>query len=271
MDYGELLLETGKLNEADSLFSDLSERYPDNAGFLYRLGLVKEKQKDSTALKYFFMTLSKDFTHQAAIYKAAKYYLKNRKSYNAISLCETGLKTRPNNPSLLSILGQAYMRTLQFEKAIPPFEKLLEFDEDSEFIFGQLAKAYRTTGQTEKAIETYKQMLEINDANAAVHSNLGVLYLKQNKAEKAKIHFTMALLIKKQPVDSEYVNIGISFKRLEQYQEAYQNFQKAPEENPDNERALIEMALVADASKEDKEVILKLYQNYMDKYREKGR
>ncbi len=271
VDYGELLLESGKLDLADSLFSNLSEKHPENAGFIYRIGLAKEKKKDSTAMNYFFKTLSKDFTHQGALYKTAKYYLKNGKSYNAIHMCDTGLEARPNNVSLLSILGQAYSRSLQFEKAIAPYEKLLQLGESSEFILEKLAKAYRVTSQPEKAIETYKKMLEINDSNSAVHSNLGALYLKTNEVEKAQQHFTMALLIKKQPVDREYLNIGLTFKRMEDFKSAFENFESALEENPENERALLERAIAADAYFDDQEAVLNLYEAYIKKYGESGR
>lgn len=271
LDYGELLLESGKLDLADSLFTDLSERYPENAGFVYRLGLTKEKKKDSTAMKYFFRTISLDFTHQAALYKTAKYELKRGKSHNAISLSNAGLKERPENISLLSILGQAYSATFQFEKAIPPFEKLVELGESSEFILEKLARAYRQTSQYEKAIDIYKMMLDINDKNSAVHSNLGSLYLRIDEVKKAQLHFTMALLIKKQPLDSEYTNIGITFKRQGDYKNAYTNFQKALKENPHNERALIELALAADGYFDDKQSVLQHYQNYFDKYKDSGR
>lgn len=271
VDYGELLLETGKLEKADSLFSKLTEKYPDNAGFVYRLGLVKEKKKDSTAMQYFFKTVSLDFTHQAGLYKIAKYQLQKGKSYNAITYCNSGLKVRPNNVSLLSILGQSYSRSLQFEKAIPVYENLISLGEASEFILEKLAKAYRVTSQPEKAIETFQQMLEINNVNSAVHSNLGALYLKTNEVEKAQQHFTMALLIRKQPVDSEYLNIGITFKRQEDFKSAYSNFKKALEENPENERALIELAIAADAYFEDKQAVLKLYYNFVNRYKDSGR
>lgn len=271
VDYGELLMESGKLDAADSLFSDLSEKYPENAGFIYRIGLAKEKKKDSTAMRYFFKTLSKDFTHQGAFYKTAKYYLENGKSYNAISFCNSGLKERPNNVSLLSILGQSYSRSLQFEKAIEPYEKLIAFGKDSEFILEKLAKAYRVTNQTRKAIETYNKMLDINDMNSTVHSNLGALYLETNEVEKAQQHFTMALLIKKQPVDREYLNIGLTFKRMEDFKSAFKNFESALEENPENERALLERAIAADAYFEDQDSVLKLYEAYLEKYAENGR
>ena len=270
-DYGELLLESGKTDLADSVFTSLTESYPDNAGFNYRVGLAREKKKDSTAMMYFFKTLSNDITHQGALYKVAKHHLKNGKSYNAITYCKEGLEVRPNNVSLLSILGQAYSASLQFEKAIEPYEKLLALGEGSEFIMEKLAKAYRISNQSEKAIEIYNKMLEINDMNAAVHSNLGALHLNRDEIKKAQEHFMMALFINNRPVDSEYINLGLTYKKKEDYRSAYISFQKALKENPDSERAQIELALAADAHFKDKEAVLKLYEDFVKKYKDYGR
>lgn len=271
LDHAELLLEAGKLDLADSIFTALIQKYPDNAGFVYRLGLTKEKKKDSTAMKYFFKTISLDFTHQGGLYKTAKHQLKNGKIHNAISLSSSGLEVRPENVSLLSILGQAYSASMQFEKAIASYEKLIELGESSEFILEKLAKAYHMTNQDDKALGAYKKMIEINDGNSAVHSSIGAIYLRKNEVKKAQQHFTMALLIKKQPVDSEYLNIGLTFKRQEDYKSAYTNFKKALAENPENERAHIELALAADAYFVDKASVLKLYENYAGRYKDSGR
>ncbi|PTX44589.1 pentatricopeptide repeat protein [Christiangramia gaetbulicola] len=270
-EYGELLLESGKLDKADSLFSSLSEKYPDNAGFLYRIGLAKEKKKDSSAMDYFFKTVGLDSTHQAALYKTAKYELKHRKPHNAIHLSSTGLESRPNNASLLSILGQAYLATLQFEEAAKPFERLLELGEGSEFILERLASAYRRSGQTDKAIQIYNKMLEIDNMNGMVHTNLGVLHLKKDNTKKAQEHFMMALFIKNRPSDTEFLNLGLVYKRKEDFRSAYISFQKALEENPENERAMIELALTADGHFEDKQAVLELYQDFVVKYAEYGR
>ena len=271
LDYGELLLETERLEIADSLFNSLTEKYPDNAGFTYRLGLTREKKKDSSAMDLYFKTVGLDSTHQGALYKTAKFELQRGNRHNAIHLSQTGLKTRPENASLLSILGQAYLASLQFEEAAVPFEKLIEIGEGSEFILEKLASAYRKSGQTDKAIATYEKMLEIDNMNGAVHSNLGALYLKKDKAKKAQEHFMMALFIKNQPADSEYINLGLSYKRQEDHRSAYISFQKALEENPENQRAKIELALAADAHFEDKQAVLKLYQDFVTKYKETGR
>ena len=270
-DYGELLLENGKLELADSIFNRLTELYPENASFVYRLGLTKEKQKkDSLSIQLYFKTISLDFTHQGALYKTSKYQLARGKKHEAIALAKAGLEKRPNNVSLLSILGQAYMSTFQFEKAIPAFKTIVEQGEESEFVLEKLAKAYKMTNQLPEALETYKQMLEINDMNSAVHSNMGVILMEMNKPKEAKEHFYNALFIQNPRVDKEFMNLGLAARELGEFKEAYRFFKFALEENEENERAMLELALTADRYFEDKQSIQEHYQRYLDRYAESG-
>jgi len=270
-DYGELLLENGKLELADSVFSNLKQRYPENAGFTYRLGLTKEKLKlDTLANRLFFETISYDPTHQGALYKTSKYQLMKGRKHEAIVLAQQGLKKRPKNVSLLSILGQAYMSTLQFDKAIEPLNRIVVEGEASEFILENLAKAYRMTSDLTKALETYKRMLDINDMNSAAHSNIGVILMEMDRHKEAREHFYNALFIKNPRVDKEFLNLGLASKELEDYKEAYQFFKFALEENEENERALLELALTADRYFEDKKSIADHYQRYLDRYATNG-
>ncbi|MEO2128534.1 MAG: tetratricopeptide repeat protein, partial [Christiangramia sp.] len=115
MDYGELLLDTDKPEAAKKLFSELSEKYPENASFRFRLGLAREKLQDSSAIDDFYRTVELDSTHQGALYKTSKYELRNGRHFNAAALAKKGLEVNANNASLLSILGQSYMVSFQFE------------------------------------------------------------------------------------------------------------------------------------------------------------
>ena len=270
-EYGELLLENGKLELADSIFTRLTELYPENASFVYRLGLTKEKQKmDSLSTQLYFKTISLDLTHQGALYKTSKYQLARGKTHEAIALAKTGLEKRPKNVSLLSILGQAYMSTFQFEKAIPAFKTIIEQGEESEFVLEKLAKAYKMTNQLPEALETYKKMLEINDMNSAVHSHMGVILMKMNKPKEAQDHFYNALFINNPRVDKEFMNLGLAAKELGEFKEAYRFFKFALEENEENERAMLELALTADRYFKDKEAVQEHYQRYLDRYAENG-
>ena len=270
LDYGELLMENGNLEKADSVFTMLTEQYPDNPSFIYRLGLVREKKEDSTAMPLFFKTVTYGYSHQGALYKTSKYQLENGKKHEAIAIAKAGVEKYPKNVSLLSILGQAYISTFQFEKAIPVFETIIEEGKATEFILEKLARAYRVTNDLPKALETYKQMLDINDMNSAVHSNIGVILMEMNRPKEAREHFYNALFMKNPRVDKEFLNLGLASKELEEFKDAYRFFKFAIEENEENERALLEMALTADRYFEDKKSVAEHYQRYLTRYEGHG-
>jgi len=270
VDYGELLVKSGKLEKADSLFNNLGEKYPENANFKYQLGLIKEKLKDSTAMSYFMFTIALDTTHQGALYKLAKDKLKNRQYTMAEHFSKSGLKANPNNPSLLSILAQTYSSLKLYEEAIPPYEKLIELGQATEFVFSKLGFAYYRLGKYEKAIKNYKNALAIQDRSADTHYTLGKLYALTGDLDKSETHLLMSILLKKQPIDAEYLSLGLTYKMQEKYKDALDYFNKALEENPDNERALYERAVAADNYMADDSTVIKYYLAYFNKYESIG-
>lgn len=270
IEYGDFLIETNDIIKADSLFGKLIDKYPDNANFQYRMGLIKEKQDDKMAEHFYYRAISLDSTHQGAIYKVAKKHLQRNKFSNAIELSKIGLDANSNNVSLLSILAQSYSASRQFEKAIPVYEKLVELGQGSEFIYDKLGFAYYRMENLPKAAENFKNSLELEDRNSGTHYNLGKIYNQMGELQKAEQHLLMSLLIKKQPVDAEFLSLGLNSKDQRKYKEAFNYFEKALQENPKNERALLEKAIAADAYFQDKSSVLNLYQQYLDKFGEIG-
>lgn len=270
IDYGDLLIESGKLEKADSLFGDLIDRYPENANFQYRMGLIKERQEDKMAEYFYFRAISLDSSHLAAIYKVSKTFMKRKKFSNAIQLSKKGLETDANNVSLLSLLAQAYSVTSQYNKAIPVYQRLIRLGEGSSFIFDKLGFAYYRENDFPKAIENFENSLALEDRNSGTHYNLGKIYNRLGELEKAEQHLLMSILIKKQPVDSEFLSLGLTYKKMKEYKKALKYFELALEENPENERALLERAIAADAYFEDKNSVLAYYRNYLDKYESIG-
>ncbi|MCF4100225.1 tetratricopeptide repeat protein [Gillisia sp. M10.2A] len=270
IDYGEVLIKMGELKAADSLFANLATRYPQNAGFEYQLGLIKEKEQDSTYLDHFRRTIKIDKYHQQALYKLAKYELSRREFTLSEELALQGLEKDPENASLLSILAQTYFNERSYIVAITPFEKLLELNQGSEFVHTKLGYCYYQAHWVEEAIGQYKVALTYEDRNSDTHYNLGKLYARTGDLEKSEMHLLMALLIKKQPVDNEYLSLALTYKLKEDYKKSLEYFDAALEENPDNERALYERAVAADNYFKDMQSVLKYYQAYLNKYEKEG-
>ena len=270
VDYGELLLKAGYINPADSLFTELSKKYPENANFQYKLGLVKEQKNDSLAIAHFTYATILDSTHQQALFKVSKFELAHSNYTMAEHHAKMGLEKNPKNTSLLSILAQTYYNQQLFRNAMQEFEKIVALGQGNEFVFSKLGMCYYKSFQYEQAIENYKQCLKFEDRNSDTHYNLGKLYALTGDYNKSELELLMAILIKKQPVDSEYLSLAITYKNLEDYKKMLEYAQKALEENPENERALYVKAIAADNYFSDIPSIIKYYQNYLDKYAKEG-
>ncbi|WP_240793848.1 tetratricopeptide repeat protein [Antarcticibacterium arcticum] len=270
MDYAATLIKKGRLESADSLYSLLSQSYPKNANFVFQQGVIRELQKDSSAIDYFKQVIHLDNTHREALYKLAKNELQ-RKQYNmAVFYSQMGLEHYPTNASLLSILAQTYMRQNRYHLAIPTFEEIIAQGQGNEFVHSRLGFAYYNEGFFEKAIENYKSALEFEDRNSDSHYNLGKLYALTGDLERSETHLLMAILIKKQPVDAEYLSLGLTYKLKKDHKRALEYLNKALEENPGNERALYEKAVAADNYFKDLQTKIDHYRAYLNKFEGKG-
>lgn len=270
LNYGKLLSTTGKLKEADSVFSSLIKEHPGNASFHYQLGLVKEKRKDSTAINYFSMTTILDRNHQQALFKVAKDHLSHRRYAQAEYFSKQGLETNPTNPSLLSILAQTHYNQKEYKPASEYFGKLVELGHGSEFVHTKLAFAYFQLEQPKEAIEQYSAALNYEEGNPDTHHSLGKLFAYTGEYEESEKHLLLAVLLKKQPVDAEFLSLGLTYKFKEDYKNALKYFNLSLEENPQNERALYERAIAADNYYEDLETKMNYYQAYLNRFEKRG-
>jgi len=270
MDYAATLVKKVRLESADSLYSLLSESYPKNANFVFQQGVIRELQKDSSAIDYFKQVIQLDNTHREALYKLAKNELQRKQYDMAVFYSQMGLETNPANASLLSILAQSYMRQNNYELAIPAFEEIIKQGQGNEFVHSRLGFAYYNEGFFEMAIQEYNAALEFEDRNSDTHYNLGKLYALTGDLEKSETHLLMAILIKKQPVDAEYLSLGLTYKLQKDHKRALEYLNKALEENPGNERALYERAIAADNYFKDLQTKIEHYQAYLNKFEGNG-
>ena len=270
MAYAKLLSATGEFGRADSIFSGLSRKYPRNAGFHYQLGLLKEKQNDSTAIRHFRLASLMDRNHQQALYKVAKDHLRRGRFAQAVASSRQGLETNPANVSLLSILSQAFYHQKDYQKAATFFEKLVDLGRGSEFVHTRAGFAYLQLQQYSEAISHYQRALDYEDRNPSTHHSLGKLYAHTGDFKQSEKHFLMAILQKKQLVDSEFISLGLTYKLAGDHKKQLEAFNKAVEENPGNERALYGRALAADSYYEDLKTRMNYYQAYLNRFGDTG-
>lgn len=146
----------------------------------------------------------------------------------AINSCNEYLKCDKNNPSVYSILGQAYRSAGQLYNSDASFERQLEIgqrlsDPATEGqAYNSLAINYNINNVLDKAESYVKQSIAINLSTnrtmlAANYKVMGDIYLKRGILNSAEDYFQRAIAIQKQVDDKNGLGnsyMGLGFTRL---------------------------------------------------------
>lgn len=265
--YAILLCQNGNYKKADSIFTRLTTIYPDNPGFYYQLGLVKDSQKDSSGIEQYRKTLQLNPTHQNALYRAAVYEYNNRQLENAETLAEQALKSYPDNENMQRLLAKIAFVSKDYRKAMERYKNLVTDDKATKEDYKNLGFSYYHLYDFKKAIEVFEELLEREEEDAEILYNLGLLYHSEGDYEKAKELFTTTISMKKFGLDKQYQSLALVYKSMENYSLAIHFFQQALAENPMLARSQYEIAVCADNYYEDKKTIRDYYQLVIDKFK----
>jgi len=270
--YGKLLLKTAQYIKADSLFNALEKEYPKNPNFPYHLGLIKEKQKDSTALIYFKQVVAMDSTHQNGLYKLSRILVEKRQFENATSFVVSGLQADPNSIRFLNLQALIHFYGKNYHGALSAYKKLLELKQSNVQLHENLATCFRKTNQFEKAIEQYTILInEYDDQTSEWHYGIGATYLASKDYEKARRHIEIAILLKDLPIEDEQMTLSYLFSATKDYRSQMEVLNKVVNSNPQNERAMYYLAAAADNYFEDNNTVIPFYERFLKKFGETGR
>lgn len=264
-DYAKLLTKTKNYKEAHTLFNTLIVLDSLNPNYHYELGVVLEKQNDSTALEEFIKTYDLDLTHQKAIFKIAKRHLIKRKFELAHQYIDTGLKSYQNNLELIGLKAQTYFNQEYYTHAVVWFNKLLDLGEKSEFIHEKLSLSYAQNSDYEDAIYHRKQALKYSPYDANAMFIIGTYFESLSNFEKAEAYITKSLLIRDVSLLKEYQKLGMVLNRQKKYEKAIKAYQKAYREDPSDIMTEFFIIRTKDEFYADLDSKIKLYEDFIKK------
>jgi len=230
------------------------------------MGLVLEKIKDSTAINRFKSAYDLDNTHQKAIFKIAKFFLKKRKHNLSHKYIDKGLEGYANNLKLISLKAQNYYHQDYYKDAKVWFQKLIDFGESSEFIHEKLSIIYADFSEYEEAIAQRKLALKYNPYDSNALFVIGTYYERLNDFGNAEKYILQALKLKDIPLDYEYQKLGVVLNRQERYREAIEAFKMSVKENPENISSAFFIVTTKDHYYADINSKIKAYQDFIDNY-----
>jgi protein O-GlcNAc transferase len=166
--------------------------------------------------------------------------LKSGDTATAITGLEKFLANNPASAEAHLLLGQAYYRVNQKDKAqeqflaaftltpaaVPP----LDSTDSDEWL--KLGNAHATLNQLDEALAAYQNVLKIKPDKAAAYTNIGVVYYQAGKFDEAVAQMQKALAIDPDDGDTYYM-LGATYVQQQKLDEAEQAFNKAIELKPD--------------------------------------
>lgn len=166
--------------------------------------------------------------------------LKAGDTAGAISGLEQILANSPASAEAHLLLGQAYYRADQKDKAEEQFRAAfslnasavppLETQDADEWL--KLGNAHASQAQFAEALAAYQTVLRIKPDKAAAYTNIGVVYYQTGKFDEAMQQMQQALEL--DPGDAEtYYMLGATYIQQQKLDEAEKAFNKAIELKPD--------------------------------------
>lgn len=270
--YGKLLLKAARYEKAASVFQELTKVRPKNPEFFYQLGLIKEKQNDSTAYPTFFYAHLLDKNHQNALYKIAKYTAERREFDSAKKLIASGLQADPNSTRFLQLKAVVAYVEKDYHLAAETYETLMEFGQSNIQLHENLAVSYNQTYRYEEAIAQYTILInEYDDKNPGWHFNIAKNFEALRYLDKAQHHFEVAIVLLDIPLDASYFALASVYKKQKDYKNQLEALQKAVKENPENQAALYFLATAVDNYFEDEASVIPYYEAYLKKFGAQGK
>jgi len=260
----EKLIKLNKYKEAEDLYLQILEKFPNNMNAQRSLKKLKSlnNNKPTSGLK------------QERFHKLSQQY--NRREFKeVIKNADDLIKIYPKESDLYNIKGASNAALGMFKNAITCYEKILQFEPDSTIAcfniavmydnleapkdsikyykyaiknksdyadaYNNMGSAYKVLGKLDDALQAYNKVININPNHVFAHNNIGNIYLSKQLHKKAIESFKKAIFIDPKYADAMN-NLGNAYKKEKRFTDAHKTYSNAISINPNHTHALKNIA-----------------------------
>lgn len=227
------LHQSGRLEQAMSIYRRLLHDDPDNADVLHLLGVAAHQQGDhGRAVELIGRAIA--LCPSIAVFHAnlAEAYRALRQFDRAIGCGRTALRLHPDFAEAANHLGLALFDTGKTDAAIEQFEKAIRLKPDLALAHNNLGNAWRAKGDKNRAAIHFRQAVQSDPQLAEVHSNLGQLLMELGALDEAEHHCREAIRLRPNFAEA-HNNLGNVFREKELLTDARGCYAEALRLNPD--------------------------------------
>ena len=198
----------------------------------------------------------------------ATYYIRSSDYDKAIPMYKKSIEFNYRDEKAHNNLGNVYRNIGLYGEARKKYDEALKINPYLVEAYNNLGILYVNRGLYEEAIREYMLALEINPNLARVHNNLGNIYKKKGLYDKALEEYKKAISIDRRFAKA-YNNLGATLAEMGELREAARQFKRALRVNPKHERARSNLKKVREMLKQKRQ-LAGVHNNLGNKYREKG-
>ena len=210
-------------NDAKKHFESVVKFESEDATSWFYLAKCYEKLGDFISAKHSYIKVIELRAEYLEAYKSlCVVFMRLNEAIEAINYAQRA-KAYDNEDFIYDfIIGTAYMKNKEFDKALEPLNEALRKDPRNLGTLNSMGTCYMATGNTAKAILTYEKALEINPKAPMAYYNIGSAYQIQQNHKKAVEYLKKAVDIDED--ESFLAALAMSEVKLEDYQNALKHY-----------------------------------------------
>lgn len=269
--------QQGNHLQAEKLYQEILESYPDEPNACHRLGRLKGQIGNITTARMYLekaIAAVPDFADaysdlgnisklQDNLEEAHNYYQKavSLEPDNLAARCNLGIsyldlgkksealatlkKIVTNNPEFMRgrfLYGQALLKSGKYEKAARQLEFVYSHEPSNGEVLNHLVSALINYRSFDRALELSQKALQVNPDNVEAHASMGLALLQMDRLDKGLDHLLRAEELN--PRSSDVQNsIGMTMQYLGRMDEAYSHYNRAIQLKPTSYDARLNRSL----------------------------
>ncbi len=252
---GLALHQSGRLQEAESIYQGILREDPEQADAWHLLGvLAHQVGKNELAVQSIEKAIKLNPGEADFHNNCGEAYRALGKFDLAVSYYQQALSIRPGFAGAINNLGNALKDEGKLEDAASRFREALKHEPAFVMARNNLGIVLREQGHAEEALEQFKRVVSEVPQYAEAHNNLGNTLVELERIDDAIASYQSALQQTPNYVDA-LVNLGMALMQIANYVEARKSIEKAINLEPANAVAHFSLGLVLDESGHPRQAI----------------
>jgi tetratricopeptide (TPR) repeat protein len=219
--------QTGDLQQAKHICTEILKEQPNNEAMLYLLGVVYAQLEEyDLAVQHLKKSLQCNTYYADAYLALGVIFQKKGLSDEAISYYQKAIEVEPDFAEAYENLGDIFRGKQKLDEAIAYYKRAIQYSPDSAEIYCTLANIFKEKGQHDLAIFYYRKALMYKPDYAEAYNNLGIIFREQIRLDEAKTYFQKALQLNPNYAEALY-SLGLIDHQLGYTESATKCIEKA--------------------------------------------